>query len=155
MHKNFEIFLRRCETHSQCVSLAPPRAPLKLFLLHSIVFHMLLKCTHGMKKTVPRKKSRSLGTFLWSFFQGTFFRDLVTHTPFRLCFSEKSRLCLKDLFSDVKLSHSLKIPKDTSYVKDSCIIFKYAKFLIHLYMYLLYVFKHVPMRLPCVNRNEH
>ena len=33
---------RRSETYSQCVSLAPPRAPLKLSLLHSIVFHMLL-----------------------------------------------------------------------------------------------------------------
>ena len=34
--------LRRCETYYQCVFLAPPRAPLKLSLLHSIVFHMLL-----------------------------------------------------------------------------------------------------------------
>ena len=34
--------LRACETRSQCVSLAPPRRPLKLSLLHSIVFHMLL-----------------------------------------------------------------------------------------------------------------
>ena len=34
--------LRACETRSQCVSLAPSRAPLKLSLLHSIVFHMLL-----------------------------------------------------------------------------------------------------------------
>ena len=38
----WHIALRRCETHSQCVSLAPPRAPLKLSLLHSIVFHMPL-----------------------------------------------------------------------------------------------------------------
>ena len=34
--------LRACETRSQCVFLAPPRAPLKPSLLHSIVFHMLL-----------------------------------------------------------------------------------------------------------------
>ena len=34
--------LRRCETHSQYVSLVPPSAPLKLCLLHSIMFHMLL-----------------------------------------------------------------------------------------------------------------
>ena len=37
------LLLRRCETYSQCVSLAPPRAPLNLSLLHSIVFHMLLR----------------------------------------------------------------------------------------------------------------
>ena len=35
--------LKRCETHSQFVSLAPLRAPLKLSLLHSIVFQMLLR----------------------------------------------------------------------------------------------------------------
>ena len=35
--------LRRCETYSQCVSLAPPRVPLKLSVLHSIVFHTLLR----------------------------------------------------------------------------------------------------------------
>ena len=39
----FHIVLRACEIRSQCVSLAPPRAPLKPSLLHSIVFHMLLK----------------------------------------------------------------------------------------------------------------
>ena len=32
--------VRRCETYSQCVSLAPPRAPLRLSLSHSIVFHV-------------------------------------------------------------------------------------------------------------------
>ena len=37
--------LRQCETHSQCVSLAPPREPLKLSLLHSIVFHIALRRT--------------------------------------------------------------------------------------------------------------
>ena len=31
-----------CETRSQCVPLAPPRAPLTLSLLHSTVLHMLL-----------------------------------------------------------------------------------------------------------------
>ena len=35
--------LRWCETHSQCVSLTPPWAPLNLFLLHSIVFHIILR----------------------------------------------------------------------------------------------------------------
>ena len=34
--------LRECETHPQCVSLAPPRGPLKLSLLHSIVFQIVL-----------------------------------------------------------------------------------------------------------------
>ena len=38
--KNLQLI--RCETQSQFVSLAPPSAPLKLSLLHSIVFHMLL-----------------------------------------------------------------------------------------------------------------
>ena len=38
--------LRACETRSQCVSLAAPRAPLKPSLLHSIVFHMLLTVTN-------------------------------------------------------------------------------------------------------------
>ena len=38
----FHIILRRCETYFQCVSLVPSRAPLKLSLLHFIVFHMLL-----------------------------------------------------------------------------------------------------------------
>ena len=33
--------LRACETRSQCVCLTPPRAPLKVSFLHSIVFHML------------------------------------------------------------------------------------------------------------------
>ena len=37
------ITLRQCETHSQCVSLAPPREPSKLSLLHSIVFHIALR----------------------------------------------------------------------------------------------------------------
>ena len=39
----FHLALRRCETHSQRVSLAPPRTPLKLSLLHSIVFHIALR----------------------------------------------------------------------------------------------------------------
>ena len=43
-------FLRRCETHSQRVSLAPPRTPLKLSLLHSIVFHIALKDGVEIKK---------------------------------------------------------------------------------------------------------
>ena len=38
----FHMLLRQCETHSQCVSLAPPREPLKLYFLHSIVFHIAL-----------------------------------------------------------------------------------------------------------------
>ena len=40
---NLTTPLRQCETHSQCVSLAPPREPLKLSLLHSIVFHIALR----------------------------------------------------------------------------------------------------------------
>ena len=36
----FHMLLRRCETHSQCVSLAPPREPLELSLSHSIMFHV-------------------------------------------------------------------------------------------------------------------
>ena len=36
-------FLRQCKTLSQCVSLAPPREPLKLSLLHSVVFHIALR----------------------------------------------------------------------------------------------------------------
>ena len=39
----FYIVLRQCETHSPCVSLVPPREPLKLSLLHSIVFHIALR----------------------------------------------------------------------------------------------------------------
>ena len=35
--------LRQCETHSQCVSLALSREPLKLSFLHSIVFHIALR----------------------------------------------------------------------------------------------------------------
>ena len=38
----WSLALRQWETHSQCVSLAPPKEPLKLFLLHSIVFHIAL-----------------------------------------------------------------------------------------------------------------
>ena len=34
--------LTRCESHSQCVSLTPPKVPLKLSLLHSIVYHIVL-----------------------------------------------------------------------------------------------------------------
>ena len=41
--------LRQCETHSQCVSLAPPREPLKLSLVHSIVFHIALSLKIGPK----------------------------------------------------------------------------------------------------------
>ena len=41
--KNYWIIkkrpLRACETRSQCISLAPPRAPLEPSLLHSIVSH--------------------------------------------------------------------------------------------------------------------
>ena len=36
------LALRQSETHSQCVSLAPPREPLKLSLLHSVMFHIAL-----------------------------------------------------------------------------------------------------------------
>ena len=39
----FHIVLRACETRSQCVSLALPRALLKPSLLRFIVFHMLLR----------------------------------------------------------------------------------------------------------------
>ena len=58
------FILRRCETHSQCVSLAPPREPLKLSLLHSIVFHIALNSTEPIKKSsfiisvVSRRHSR-------------------------------------------------------------------------------------------------
>ena len=41
-HLQENLPLRQCETHSLCVSLAPPREPLKLSLLHSIVFHIAL-----------------------------------------------------------------------------------------------------------------
>ena len=43
--RNWLQSLRQCETHSQCVSLAPPREPLNLSLLHSIVFHIALKAS--------------------------------------------------------------------------------------------------------------
>ena len=43
----FHSALRRCETHSQRISLAPPRTPLKLSLLHSIVFHIALRGESG------------------------------------------------------------------------------------------------------------
>ena len=39
---SLSIDLGQCEAHPQCVSLAPPREPLKLSLLHSIVFHIAL-----------------------------------------------------------------------------------------------------------------
>ena len=39
----FHMLLKQCETHSQRVSLAPPRERLKLSLLHSIVFHIALR----------------------------------------------------------------------------------------------------------------
>ena len=38
--KVFHIVLRQSETHLYVFSLAPPRAPLKLSLSHSIVFHV-------------------------------------------------------------------------------------------------------------------
>ena len=44
------LALRACETRSQCVSLAPPTAPLKLSLLHSTVFHI----TQHTYKTWPQ-----------------------------------------------------------------------------------------------------
>ena len=37
LYIQFKVVLRLCVTHSQCVSLIPPGAPLKLSLLHSIV----------------------------------------------------------------------------------------------------------------------
>ena len=40
---NDELDSLQCETRSQWVSLAPARAPLKLSLFHSIVFHIVLK----------------------------------------------------------------------------------------------------------------
>ena len=40
---NDTLSSRQCETRSQCVTLAPPSAPLKLSLLHSIMFHIALK----------------------------------------------------------------------------------------------------------------
>ena len=50
--------LRRCETHSQCVSLAPPREPLKLSLLYSIVFHIALRggSTHNKIAWVQQRQ---------------------------------------------------------------------------------------------------
>ena len=54
--------IRQCETHSQCVSLVPLREPLKLSLLHSIVFHIAIKLIDSTKvyrdsrSTVPVAK---------------------------------------------------------------------------------------------------
>ena len=53
------ISLRQCETRSQCVSIASPRAPLKLLLLHSIVFHIASKlsiCTPEKKDLFETNK---------------------------------------------------------------------------------------------------
>ena len=46
------ISLRRCETRSQSLSLAPPKAPLKLSLLHSIVFHILSRVSRRINYIV-------------------------------------------------------------------------------------------------------
>ena len=42
MKLKFDDFVLEYVKHVLSVSLAPPKAPLKLSLLHSIVFHMLL-----------------------------------------------------------------------------------------------------------------
>ena len=55
----YDVPLRRCETHSQCVSLTPPRAPLKLSLLHSIVFHI------GLKQKWSRVHTNLTRFFYW------------------------------------------------------------------------------------------
>ena len=48
------LALRRYETYSQCVSLAPPRAPLKLSLSHATVFHIALRaCETTRSVTKP------------------------------------------------------------------------------------------------------
>ena len=49
--------LRQCETHFQCVSLAPPRGPLKLSLLHSIVFHIALRMLYAYS---PSRNSNTI-----------------------------------------------------------------------------------------------
>ena len=53
--------LRARETRFQCVSVAPPKAALKLSLLHSIVFHMLLR---GLP-TSDAKKRLLIHEFFW------------------------------------------------------------------------------------------
>ena len=45
-------------TFSVCVSLAPSRAPLKLCVLHSIVFHILLRACE-----IPRSVSKIVNNF--------------------------------------------------------------------------------------------
>ena len=54
----------QCETHSQCVSLASPREPLKLSLSHSIVCYIALIRKHGCTQTVVIKESRAKKTCL-------------------------------------------------------------------------------------------
>ena len=51
--------LRWCKTHSQCVSLTLPRAPLKLSLLHSIVFHIILRRCETYSRCVFLAPSRA------------------------------------------------------------------------------------------------
>ena len=49
------VFLfKACETRSYSVSLAPPRAPLTLSLLHSIVFHMPLSVSSTLFKNLKK-----------------------------------------------------------------------------------------------------
>ena len=74
----FHLTLRRCETHSQCVSLTLPRAPLKLSLLHSIVFHIALRqCeTHSQCVSLaPPREPLKLSLL----------HSIVFHIALRLC----------------------------------------------------------------------
>ena len=88
------LLLRQCETHSQCASLAPPREPLKLSLLHSIVFHIALR-----GGWIPTLHLTFFGPFFWEL---TWQNDKAKHRALRnrdtfdtvLSFLDLSRCCL-------------------------------------------------------------
>ena len=62
------ISLRRCVTRSQCVSLAPPNAQLKISLLHSIIERRVAHRLKAMCHTFLACLSRAAGSAIDAIF---------------------------------------------------------------------------------------
>ena len=60
--------LRWCETHTQCVSLTPPRGLLKLSLLHSIVSHII---------SIPTLHLKTFEQLFWTTLDGKIYSGFI------------------------------------------------------------------------------
>ena len=124
--RHAKAILRRCKTYSQCVSLAPPRVPLKLSLLHSTVFHMLLnsfffeKCNkkkrfsggYALSKECSKNLQRELDEQVFNFYRlphdpahtkDAQWSPMIPHTP--NCGKRASGIFFPEPFSRSKTTH--------------------------------------------------